>query len=58
MGEQGKDIEGMDVDLDQLRANLSKFKQFGEDFDIKDLDWMDKKRRVRAITVFFYETSV
>jgi len=58
MGEQGKDIEGMDVDLDQLRANLSKFKQFGKDFDIKDLDWMDKKRRVRAITVFFYETSV
>merc|ERR1711953_1380808 len=24
MGEQGRDLEGMDVDLDELRANLSK----------------------------------
>lgn len=58
MGEQGKDIEGMDVDLNQLRANLSKFKRFGKDFDISDLDWIDRKRRVRAVTIFFYETSV
>jgi hypothetical protein len=42
----------------QLRANLSKFKRFGKDFDINDLDWIDKKRKVRAVTIFFYETSV
>jgi len=58
MGEQGKDIEGMDVDLNELRASLSKFKRFGKDFDINGLDWMDKRRRVRAVTIFFYETSV
>ncbi len=58
MGEQGKDIEGMDVDLNLLRANLSKFKRFGKDFDINNLDWMDENRRVRAVTIFFYETSV
>ncbi len=58
MGEQGKDIDGMDVDLNNLRANLSKFRRFGKDFDVNDLDWIDKNRRVRAITIFFYETSV
>jgi len=58
MGEEGKDIEGMNIDLNQLRSNLSKFKRFGKDFDISDLDWIDKKRRVRAVTIFFYETSV
>lgn len=58
MGEQGKDIEGMDVDLNQLRANLSKFKRLGKDFEINDLDWIDDNRRVRAVTIFFYETSV
>ena len=28
MGEQGRDLDGMDVDLDELRANLSKYKKF------------------------------
>lgn len=56
MGEQGRDLEGMDVDLDELRANLSKYKKFG--FNINDLDWIDERRKIKAVTIFFYETSV
>ena len=57
MAEEGKDVEGMDVDMDQLRANL---KKYGKGFDLKDLDWMDaeRRRKVKAVTIFFYETSV
>ena len=58
MGEQGRDLEGMDVDLDELRANLSKYKKFGLGFDLTDLDWIDNRRKIKAVTVFFYETSV
>ncbi len=61
MAEQGKDLDGMDVDLDELRAKLEKFKKgrLGKffDFDLDDLDWMNK-RKVKAVTIFFYETSV
>merc|ERR550532_687265 len=57
MGEQGRDLEGMDVDLDELRANLSKYKKFG--FNISDLDNLfNDKRKIKAVTIFFYETSV
>ena len=56
MGEQGRDLEGMDVDLDELRANLSKYKKFG--FNISDLDWIDERKKIKAVTIFFYETSV
>ena len=55
MGEQGRDLEGMDVDLDELRANLSKYKKFG--FNISDLDWIDERKKIKAVTIFFYETS-
>ena len=57
MAAEGKDMEGMDVDLDELRANLSKFKKFGKGFDT-DLDWLDNRRKIKAVTIFFYETSV
>ncbi|TRY73133.1 hypothetical protein TCAL_08800 [Tigriopus californicus] len=62
MAEQGKDLEGMDVDLEELRRNLEKFKKgrlgkFFGDFNIDDLDWINK-RKVKAVTIFFYETSV
>ena len=35
MAEQGKDLDGMDVDLDELRAKLEKFKKgpMGKFFD-------------------------
>ena len=56
MGEQGRDLEGMDVDLDELRANLSKYQKFG--FNINDLDWIDERRKIKTVTIFFYETSV
>ena len=56
MGEQGRDLEGMDIDLDELRANMSKYKGMG--FDISDLDWINNQRKIKAVTIFFYETSV
>jgi hypothetical protein len=57
MAEEGRDMEGMDIDLDELRANMAKFKRFGKGFDLSDLEWMDK-RKIKAVTIFFYETSV
>ena len=57
MGEQGRDLEGMDVDLDELRANLAKYKAMG--IDISDLENLfNDKRKIKAVTIFFYETSV
>ena len=50
MAAEGKDMEGMDVDLDELRANLSKFKKFGKGFDT-DLDWLDNRRKIKAVTI-------
>ena len=62
MAEQGKDLEGMDVDLDQLRDSLSKIKngplgKFFRDINLDDLEWIGK-RNVKAVTIFFYETSL
>jgi len=64
MAEQGRDLEGMDVDLDELRRNLNRLKRgrFGAflgDFDFDALDcWINNKRKVKAVTIFFYETSL
>ena len=57
MAEEGKDVEGMEVDMAALRGNL---KKYGKGFDLKDLDWMDaeRRRKVKAVTIFFYETSL
>ena len=57
MAEEGIDVEGMDVDMAALRGNL---KKYGKGFDLKDLDWMDaeRRRKVKAVTIFFYETSL
>merc|ERR1712062_793113 len=64
----GKDIEfeGLDFagDLDELKRNIAKFKKgkFGKglsDIDIDDLDFIDaNSRKVKAVTIFIYETSV
>ena len=55
MAEEGKDVEGMEVDMDTLRKNM---KRYG--MDLKDLDWLDaeRRRKVKAVTIFFYETSL
>ena len=55
MAEEGKDVEGMEVDMAELRSNM---KRYG--MDLKDLDWLDaeRRRKVKAVTIFFYETSL
>ena len=56
-----KDFAG---DLDELKRNIAKFKKgkFGKglsDIDIDDLDFIDaNSRKVKAVTIFIYETSV
>ncbi len=57
MAMEGKDLEGMDVDLDELRANMAKFRKFGIKFD-GDMDWINNQKKIKAVTIFFYETSV
>jgi len=53
------DIAG---DLAALKDNLAKFKKGKmkglEDIDINELDWVEKDRKVRAVTIFIYETSL
>ncbi|XP_023324781.1 TWiK family of potassium channels protein 7 [Eurytemora carolleeae] len=53
------DIAG---DLAALKDNLAKFKKGKmkglEDIDINELDWVEKNRKVRAVTIFIYETSL
>lgn len=46
-----------------LKANIAKYKKgkFGKglsDIEINDLDWMDSGKRVKAVTIFIYETSL
>jgi len=53
------DIAG---DLAELKKNLAKMKKGKmkglEDIDINELDWVEKNRKVRAVTIFIYETSL
>jgi len=60
-------LEGLDLvgDLDQLKKDIELFKKKGTfgrgiaEFEINDLDWIDQsKRKVKAVTIFIYETSV
>lgn len=45
-----------------LRANLAKYKgKFGkgmDDIEISDLDWIESGKKVKAVTIVIYETSV
>ncbi|XP_040569259.1 TWiK family of potassium channels protein 7 isoform X2 [Lepeophtheirus salmonis] len=63
MGDKDIDLEGIDLDMDQLRKNIALMKKgkFGaglSDIDIDNLDFLDGKRKVKAVTIFFYETSL
>lgn len=65
-GKNNIELEGIDIagDLESLRKNIAKFKKgkYGgglSDIEIKDLDWIDQnKRKVKAVTIFIYESSV
>ena len=60
------EFEGLDIagDLEELKKNIAKFKKgkYGaglSDMEINDLDWIDANaRKVKAITILIYETSV
>ena len=66
MQNQNIDMEGLDIagDLDELKKNIAKLKKgkLGKgllsDIEINDLDWYDQNRKVKAVTIFIYETSV
>lgn len=65
-GKNNIELEGLDIagDLDELKKNIAKFKKgkFGKglaEFEINNLDWIDQNsRKVKAVTIFIYETSV
>lgn len=61
MGQQNIEMEGLDMDLSTLRANISKLGKMGKgfgDLQIEDLDWIESGRKVKAVTIFIYESSV
>ncbi len=46
-----------------LKANIAKYKRgkFGKglsDIDVDELDWIESGKKVKAVTIFIYETSV
>ena len=64
-GKNNIELEGMDIagDLDELKKNIAKFKKgkMGKglsDIDIDALDYIESGRKVKAVTIFIYETSV
>lgn len=63
MAQNNVDIDemGMGADLEALRANLAKMKKMGigfGDFEMGDLDWIDGRKKVKAVTILIYETSL
>ena len=65
-GKNNIELEGLDIagDLEDLKKNIAKFKKgkYGgglADIEINDLDWIDQNsRKVKAVTIFIYESSV
>ena len=62
MGEQGTLDPDAQAELDKIKGKLAKYKgKMGKGFDdlaVDELEWMDRNKNVRAITVIFYETSL
>ena len=62
MGQQNLEgMEGLDMDLATLKANLSKLGKLGagfDDIDIDDLEWIESGKKVKAVTIYIYESSV
>ena len=57
------ELEGMDIagDLAALKDNIAKYKKGMKglsDIEINDLDWIESGKKVKAVTIFIYETSV
>ena len=50
-------------DLAELKANLAKFKKGKhgkglDDINIEELDWVENNKKVKAVTILIYETSL
>jgi len=59
LGESGELDEAAQAELDAIRGNLAKYKgKYGKEIGIDELDWDDKNKRVKAVTIIFYETSL
>ena len=63
MQDKNIEIDGLEIagDLDELKRNIAKYKKKGKGFsniEISSLDWMENSRKVKAVTIFIYETSV
>jgi len=59
LGESGELDEAAQAELDAIRGNLAKYKgKYGKEIGIDELDWEDKNKRVKAVTIIFYETSL
>ena len=62
-GKNNLELEGMDIagDMAALKANIAKYKKGMKglsDIEINDLDWIESGKKVKAVTIVIYETSV
>merc|ERR1719483_1129235 len=54
LGESGELDEAAQAELDAIRGNLAKYKgKYGKEIGIDELDWEDKNKRVKAVTIIF-----
>ena len=59
MGEAGELDEAAQAELDAIQKKLGKYKgKYGKDIGIDELEWTDDNKKVKAVTIIFYETSV
>lgn len=59
LGEAGELDEAAQAELDAIQKKLGKYKgKYGKEIGIDELEWEDKDKKVKAVTIIFYETSL
>ena len=62
MGEQGGLDEEAAAEVEAIRGNLAKYKdKLGKGFDdiaVESMDWVNNNKKMKAVTIIFYETSL
>ena len=62
MGEQGGLDEEAAAELEAICGNLAKYKdKLGKGFDdiaVESMDWVNNNKKMKAVTIIFYETSL